>query len=93
VDQLKTELHKKISFPVVNFIMAVLGIPFAFSMGRKGALYGIAVGVLIGILYWGIFGVFGVLGENGLLSPILAAWGPNIIFAAGGTLLLSTVRT
>jgi LPS export ABC transporter permease LptG/LPS export ABC transporter permease LptF len=93
VDQLKTELHKKISFPVVNLIMAVLGIPFAFSMGRKGALYGIAVGVLIGILYWGLFGVFGVLGENGLLSPILAAWGPNIIFSAGGTLLLSTVRT
>lgn len=93
VDHLKTELYKKMAFPVVNVIMVVLGIPFAFSMGRKGALYGVAAGVLIGITYWGAFGLFGVLGVNGLLSPLLAAWGPNILFGAGGVLLLMTVRT
>ena len=93
VDHLKTELHKKVAMPMVNVIMAVLGVPFAFSMGRKGALFGVAIGVLIGILYWGAFGVFGVLGVNGLLSPLLAAWGPNILFGAGGLLLLVTVRT
>ena len=93
VDHLKTDLHKKIAFPLVSVIMAILGIPFSFTMGRKGALYGIAAGVLIGIFYWGTFGVFGTLGANGLLSPLLAAWAPNLLFAAGGTLLLSTVRT
>ena len=93
VDHLKTDLHKKIALPLVSLIMAILGIPFSFTMGRKGALYGIAAGVLIGIFYWGTFGVFGALGANGLLSPLLAAWAPNILFAAGGTLLLSTVRT
>lgn len=93
VDHLKTELYKKIAFPIVNIIMALLGVPFAFSMGRKGALYGIAVGVLMGIVYWGAFGVFGVLGVNGLLSPLLAAWGPNLLFGAGGVLLLLSVRT
>ena len=93
VDHLKTDLHKKIAFPLVSLIMAILGIPFSFTMGRKGALYGIAAGVLIGIFYWGTFGVFGTLGANGLLSPLLAAWAPNLLFAAGGTLLLSTVRT
>ena len=93
VDHLKTDLHKKIALPLVSLIMAILGIPFSFTMGRKGALYGIAAGVLIGIFYWGTFGVFGALGVNGLLSPLLAAWAPNLLFAAGGTLLLSTVRT
>ena len=93
VDHLKTELHKKLSFPIVSFIMSILGIPFAFSIGRKGTLYGIAVGVLLGIFYWGAFGVFGVLGSNGLLSPVLAAWGPNLLFGAGGAVLLSGVRT
>ena len=93
VDHLRTELHKKIAMPVVNVIMAVLGVPFAFSMGRKGALYGIAIGVFIGIFYWGAFGVFGVLGENGLLSPLLAAWGPNILFGGGGLLLLLSAKT
>ena len=93
VDHLKTDLYKKIAFPLVNFIMAILGIPFAFSVGKKGALYGIALGVLIGIFYWGAFGVFEVLGGNGMLSPFLAAWGPNILFGAGGFLFLSMVRT
>lgn len=93
VDHLRTDLYKKIAFPAVNLIMVVLGVPFAFSMGRKGALYGVALGVLIGIIYWGAFGVFGVLGVNGMLSPLLAAWGPNILFATGGSVLLLTVRT
>jgi LPS export ABC transporter permease LptG len=93
VDHLKTELYKKLSFPVVSFIMSILGVPFAFSIGRKGTLYGVAVGVLLGIVYWGAFGVFGVLGSNGLLSPILAAWGPNLLFGSGGAVLLFGVRT
>ena len=93
VDHLKTELYKKISFPFVNFIMSILGIPFAFTLGRKGTLYGMAAGVLLGIAYWGALGVFEVMGSSGLLSPLLAAWGPNLIFGAGGVLMLSTVRT
>ena len=93
VDHLKTDLYTKISLPLVTPIMAILGIPFAFSMGRKGALYGIAAGVLIGICYWGAFGIFGMMGANGLLSPLLAAWAPNLLFSTGAILLFSMVRT
>ncbi|MFB3904704.1 MAG: LPS export ABC transporter permease LptG [Acidobacteriota bacterium] len=93
VDQLRTELYRKLSFPVVSLIMTVLGIPFSFSMGRKGALYGIAAGVVIGIFYWGMFGAFEVMGANGLLAPVLAAWGPNILFSTAGLLMLSWVKT
>ena len=93
VDQLKTELNKKISFPMVNIIMVILGIPFAFSLGRKGAFHGIGIGVLLGIIYWGTFGIFGVLGSNGMLAPALAAWGPNLLFATGGLLLASKIKS
>lgn len=93
VDHLRTELYTKISFPLVPLIMALLGVPFAFTLGRKGALYGIAAGVLIGMVYWGAFGTFGVLGASGLLAPALAAWGPNILFASSGAILFLGVRT
>jgi LPS export ABC transporter permease LptG len=93
VEYLQTELYKKLSFPLVNLIMAVIGLPFALTMGRKGALYGIAAGVMIGIVYWGAFGVFDVFGSSGLLAPFLAAWGPNILFGTGGVILLSMIRT
>lgn len=93
VDYLRTELHKKVSFPLVNFIMAAIAIPFSLTIGRKGALYGIAVGIGIGIAYWGAFGVSDVLGASGMLAPMLAAWGPNILFGSAALLLLTWIRT
>ena len=78
---------------MVNIIMVILGIPFAFSLGRKGAFHGIGIGVLLGIIYWGTFGIFGVLGSNGMLAPALAAWGPNLLFATGGLLLASKIKS
>ena len=73
--------------------MTILGVPFALSIGRKGALHGIAVGVFLGIFYWGAFGVFGVLGTNGFLAPFLAAWGPNLVFGSSSLVLLLSART
>ena len=37
--------------------------------------------------------VFGALGAGGLLSPVLAAWAPNILFGAAAVYLMLTVRT
>ena len=55
VGYLQTELYKKLSFPVVSLVMAALGLPFALTLGRKGALSGIGAGIVIGIIYWGAF--------------------------------------
>ncbi|MBI4457066.1 MAG: LPS export ABC transporter permease LptF [Acidobacteria bacterium] len=93
VEELRVELYKKISFPAVSIIMAMIGIPFAFSMGRKGALHGVTLGILIGIVYWGAFGISEVMGGSGMLAPALAAWAPNLLFATGGVYLLLTIRT
>jgi LPS export ABC transporter permease LptG/LPS export ABC transporter permease LptF len=91
--ELQVELYKKISFPVSCVVMALLGVPFSFSMGRKGAFFGITASVVIAIAYWGIFSAFEQLGSYGLLIPMLAAWAPNMIFGAAGLALLLTIRT
>jgi len=93
VDHLLVELHKKISFPFVSLIMALIGIPFAFSMGKHGTLYGIAISILAGVIFWGTFGVFDVLGTAGFMEPFLAAWAPNILYGAAGLYLFLTIRT
>ena len=92
-DHLRTDLHTKLAFPFVSMIMLVLGVPFALSIGRKGTLYGVALGIFLGILYWGAFGVFGVLGNNGLLAPVLAAWGPNLVVGSSSLFLLFSAKT
>jgi LPS export ABC transporter permease LptG len=87
------DLHQKVSFPFVTIIMTLLAVPFAVTTGRRGALYGIGVGIVLAMVYWTANNLFGAVGDAGLLSPMLAAWAPNILFGAGAAYLLLTVRT
>lgn len=86
-------LQRKVSFPFVTLIMTLIAVPFAVTTGRGGALYGIGVGIVLALGYWLLFSLFAAIGTAGMLSPTLAAWSPNIIFAAGAAYLLLTVRT
>jgi LPS export ABC transporter permease LptG/LPS export ABC transporter permease LptF len=91
--ELHVELYKKIAFPLSCLVMALLGVPFSFSTGKKGAFFGITASVAIAMSYWGIYSVFEQMGAYGLLLPLLAAWAPNILFGAAGLALLFTIRT
>jgi lipopolysaccharide export LptBFGC system permease protein LptF len=85
--------HRKLAFPLVALIMTLIAVPFATTTGRRGALYGIAVGIVLAVAYWVATNAFGALGSAGALPPVLAAWAPNLIFGAGAVYMLLTVRT
>jgi LPS export ABC transporter permease LptG/LPS export ABC transporter permease LptF len=86
-------LHRKISFPFVAIIMTLIAVPFAVTTGRRGALYGIAAGIVLAVVYWITINGFTAVGSAGMLPPLLAAWAPNVIFGAAAAYLLLTVRT
>ena len=73
--------------------MTLIGIPFAFVVARRGALYGIAAAIVIAIFYWGCLAIFEALGSTALLPPVLASWAPNILFGAAGLYLMLTLET
>jgi LPS export ABC transporter permease LptG/LPS export ABC transporter permease LptF len=89
----RVSLAAKAAFPLTALIMTLLGLPFAFSMGKRGTLVGIGVAIAIAMVYWVSIGIFLSLGKVGFLSVFLAAWGPNLIFGLGGAYLLLTIRT
>jgi LPS export ABC transporter permease LptG len=89
----KVDLNYKASFPLASLIMTLLGIPFAFSMGKRGTLVGIGLSIVIAMIYWGGIGIFKSLGYLNYLDVFLAAWGPNLIFGLIGLYLLFTLRT
>lgn len=89
----KVDLMGKISFPLVSLIVALLSIPFAFFMGKRGALVGIGLSLVIVMVFWGAIGIFRSLGYASYLNVFLAAWGPNLIFGLIGLYLLFTIRT
>lgn len=93
VVQLVVDLHRKISFPFVTLVLTLIAVPFAVTMGPRGALHGIGVGIALACGYWIVMSVFGAIGSAGMLAPILAAWAPNLLFGASATYFLLTVRT
>ena len=87
------ELQRKIAFPFVTLVMTLLAVPFGVSMGRRGTLYGIGIGIVLALSYWVLSSLFVALGKGGLLQPVLAGWAPNIIVLGTACYLFLTVKT
>jgi LPS export ABC transporter permease LptF/LPS export ABC transporter permease LptG len=80
VATLTVQMHRKLAFPLIAPISMLLAFPFAFLVGTRGAVGGVAIGVAIGILYWLGAELLTAMGGVGQLPPLLAGWAPDIIF-------------
>jgi len=78
--RLSVQWQKKFAFPLIAAIIVFLGAPFAFLVGTRGAVGGLALAVGVGIVYWATAALFEALGSAGQLPPVLAAWAPDAIF-------------
>src|SRR5262249_6608063 len=68
------ELHSRLSFPLVHFIMALVAIPFALASPRSGGrAMGIGVAIAIAIGYYIVNYVAIAFAQASLLPPALAA--------------------
>jgi LPS export ABC transporter permease LptG len=89
--RLRVQLWHKLAYPLIAVVMAVLAIPFALSMGRRGSLTSIAVAIAVALAYYVVNGTFESMGNVNYLPAALAAWSSDILFAlVGGYLLLRT---
>jgi len=83
------ELNLKISFPFANLIILLFSVPLVSTMSRsKGRGMVFAIGLLICFLYLSALRVCQSLGYNEVLSPFVAAWLPNIVFAFVGIIFV-----
>jgi lipopolysaccharide export system permease protein len=89
----RVELLSKLSFPLVNLVMVLVGIPFALRTGRNSSIAsGMALSFIIGFGYWIIFGMTKSLGQSAMIPPEVAAFFPIVVFLAIGALMFSFVR-
>ncbi len=92
-EELSVKLYEKTSWPFISLVMALIALPFAFRIGKRGALYGIGIALIVGIVYWMIFAVFTKFGEVGNLPAVLSAWSANVLFAIAAVYLFLRVDT
>ncbi len=90
---LRVQLNKKIAYPLVTLVMAILAVPFSLSTGRRGSLTGVAVAIVVAIAYWMAAGLFEAMGNVNTLPAVLAAWSPDLMFGLVGGYLLLRTRT
>jgi LPS export ABC transporter permease LptF/LPS export ABC transporter permease LptG len=93
VVRLRVQLQKKLSYPIITLIMAVLAVPFSLSWAKKGAVTGVAVAVGIAVVYTVVSRIFESMGDLSQLPPTLAAWSPDLIFSLVGGYLILKVPT
>jgi len=93
ITQLRVAYHAKFAQALTPLIMVLLGLPFAFKVGRRGSLYGIGVALLLVLVYWATFAIFNALGLETILPPPVAAWAPNILYGLLGYYMMLYIKT
>jgi LPS export ABC transporter permease LptG/LPS export ABC transporter permease LptF len=91
--KLQVRLDRKFSVPLFALMMAMIAIPFGFLVGNRGAMAGVGLSIGIAVGYIGIGQLFEKLGDAGQLQPVMAAWGPDVVFALAGAYLLLRMRS
>ncbi len=93
VQALSVALHEKVSTAAVPFVLVLLGIPYAFRAGRRGALAGAGLALGLAVVYYIFLATFRQLGAIGLMPPIVAAWSPDLLFSGVGIFQMLSLRT
>lgn len=76
------EKHKRISNPVGALIMALLGLSVAARKTRRGVGVHVFIGLIIAFSFVFFQQVAKVFAVSGQLSPAIASWVPNFLYAA-----------
>jgi lipopolysaccharide export system permease protein len=82
------DLHVKLAFPLVNFIIVMIGASVATRLRMQSAALGFGLSVAISFIYYAFMRTGQALGHNGALPPYLAAWLGDLVFGAIGAVML-----
>jgi lipopolysaccharide export system permease protein len=78
---LEITLYSRYSIPAACLVFALCGAVFAVVFARRGPFAGVMLSMLMVMLYFNAYVISTqILGRLGWISPLLAAWLPNIIF-------------
>ena len=89
----RAQLYNNYAFPFSSLVMVFIAIPFSFLMGNRGALFGVGIAVGVSMAYWGVLGISSSVGATGLLSPLIAAFAPLVLFTLISVFLFFKIKT
>ena len=81
------ELQQRLAYPLASVPAALVALGLALRRERKGHFTAALMeSVSISFVFWGLQGACLSFGLAGRLTPVMAAWLPDLVFAAAGLL-------
>ena len=84
----RTHLQYRVALPWTCLVVVCIAAPLGIGYSRRGVLASVSSAVILVFSMNFLTHLFLALGEGDRISPIVAAWTPNLIFAAIGLYLL-----
>ena len=84
----RTHLHYRVALPWTCLVVVCIAAPLGIGYSRRGVLASVASAVVLVFSMNFLTHLFLALGEGDRISPVLAAWTPNLLFTIIGLYLL-----
>jgi lipopolysaccharide export LptBFGC system permease protein LptF len=78
--KLIVDLNSKVSYPLANFFMSILGVALAVMGGIGGGIFAAGIGILISFIYWLLYTLMLSMGYTRVIPPAAAAWVVPVLF-------------
>jgi lipopolysaccharide export system permease protein len=87
-NEMVMELMEKFSIPLAVFLMGMIGAPLGAQIRAGGRFAGIAISLLIFLVYYLFMAAMRGLRASGFLSPYIGAWLPDLFLLASCVFLM-----
>jgi lipopolysaccharide export system permease protein len=88
IERVRVAIQRQLAFAFAPFGFALLGIPLGIRVHRRETNIGVAIALVLVIVYYGFVTLAGQLSNRPEFYPHLIIWAPDLIFQAVGTVLL-----
>jgi lipopolysaccharide export system permease protein len=85
---IESELHKRFSLPFACLLFGLIGAPLGIRRTRSGKSAGIAIALLVFLIYYILLATGTNLSNTGKLSPVIAYWLPNVVMTICAVILV-----
>jgi lipopolysaccharide export system permease protein len=86
------DLNLKLAFPLINFVVVLIGAPLATRLRATSTALGFGLSVTISFTYYAFMQSGKALGHNGALPPYLAAWMGDLVFGIVGMIMFTRAQ-